>query len=184
VLPSRRALASTPGDGRADCGSEPVAAAELGADKVAVFAESLAQCGNLNLQVLFRDDDARPHTPHKLVLGDQRSVGLQQDEEEIEGARPQLYRHAIGDQLPLAQQHAKTTEFKRRVSCCRARPSPSHRRIILTHPLSLVLHGLSPLEAEEQRIEANGALQAVLLNLRMKGCRLRIIPIILSFRGL
>jgi hypothetical protein len=43
---------------------------------------------------------------------------------------------------------------------------------------------LSPVEAEEQRIEANGALQAVLLNLRMKGCRLRIIPIILSFRGL
>ena len=87
MLPSRRALASTPGDGRADCGSEPVAAAELGTDKVAIFAESLAQCGNLNLQVLFRDDDARPHTPHKLVLGDQRSVGLQQDEEEIEGAR-------------------------------------------------------------------------------------------------
>jgi hypothetical protein len=42
---------------------------------------------------------------------------------------------------------------------------------------------LSPIEAEEQRIEANGAVQAVLLNLRMKGCRLRIIPIILSFRG-
>jgi len=31
---------------------------------------------------------------------------------------------------------------------------------------------LSPIEGVEQRIEANGALQAVLLHLRMKGCRL------------
>ena len=100
VPPSRRALTSTPGDGRANCGSEPVAAAELGADKVAVFAKGLAQRGDLNLQVLLRDNDAWPHTAHKLVFGDQRSVGLQQDQEEIEGARPQLYRHAVGDQLP------------------------------------------------------------------------------------
>jgi hypothetical protein len=41
---------------------------------------------------------------------------------------------------------------------------------------------LSPVEGVEQQIEANGALHAVPLNLRMNGCRLRIIPIILSFR--
>jgi len=103
VPPSRRALTSTPGDGRADWGSEPVAAAELGPDKVATFAKSFAQRGDLNLQVFFRDNDAWPHTAHKLVFGDQRSVGLQQDQEKIEGTRPQLYRHAVGDQFPLAQ---------------------------------------------------------------------------------
>ena len=88
MLPSRRTLTCSPGDGRANCGSKPVAAAELGADKVAVFAKSLAQRGDLNLQILFGDDNSWPHTAHELVFGDQRSVGLQQDEEEIEGARP------------------------------------------------------------------------------------------------
>ena len=53
-------MTSTPGDGRADWGSEPVAAAELGPDKVAVFAKSFAQRGDLNLQVFFRDNDAWP----------------------------------------------------------------------------------------------------------------------------
>src|SRR5260370_40387152 len=81
VPPSRRALTSTPGDGRADWGSEPVAAAELGPDKLAVFAKSLAQRGDLNLQVFFRNNCAWPNTAHKLVFGDQRSVGLQQDQE-------------------------------------------------------------------------------------------------------
>jgi hypothetical protein len=103
VPPSRRALTSTPGDGRANCPGEAVAAAELSADKVAVFAKGLAQRGDLNLQVLLRDNDPRPHTADELVLGDQRSVGLEQDQEEIEGARPQLYRNAVGDQSPLTQ---------------------------------------------------------------------------------
>src|SRR5260221_5436898 len=74
-------LTSTPGDGRANGSSEPIAAAELSAYKVAVFAKSLAQCGDLNLQVLLRDNDAWPHTTYELVFGDQRSVSLQQDQE-------------------------------------------------------------------------------------------------------
>src|SRR5215831_20716935 len=99
---SRRAPTSTPGAGRANWGSEPVAAADLSPDKVPVFAKSLAQRGDMNLQVLLRDNDARPHTAHKLVFGDQRSVGLQQNHEEIKRPRPQLYWHAVGDQLPPA----------------------------------------------------------------------------------
>src|SRR3984893_2884369 len=65
---SCRGLTSTPGEGRANRGSEPVAAAELGQDKVAVFAKSLAQRGNLNLQVLLRDNDAWPHTANELFF--------------------------------------------------------------------------------------------------------------------
>src|ERR1700680_3363263 len=98
--PPRWALASTPGGGRANCGREPVTAAELGADKVAVVAKSLAQREDLSLQVLLRDNDAAPDTAHKLVLGDQRSVGVEQYQEEIEGARPTLYRHPVGAPLP------------------------------------------------------------------------------------
>src|SRR5712671_7526573 len=153
---SRRALTSTPGDGRANCPSEPVAAAELSADKVSVFAKSLAQRGDLNLQILLRDNDAWPHTTQELVFGDQRSVSLQQDQEEIEGARSQLYRHAVGDQLALAQQHAETAECERRVGCCRARPIHDHRRIIPRHRLNR-LHEVPPLEGMEQRMEANRA---------------------------
>ena len=110
--PLRRALTSTPGDGRANCGSEPIAAAKLSADKVAVFAKSPAQPRDLNLQVRLRHNDTRPYTAKQFVFGEQRSVGLQQDQEEIEGACPQLYRHAVGDQLPLAQQHTETAEFE------------------------------------------------------------------------
>jgi hypothetical protein len=43
--PSRHALTHTPGDGRPNGGSEPVAAAELDVDKVAVFAKRSAQRG-------------------------------------------------------------------------------------------------------------------------------------------
>src|SRR5713101_3159095 len=88
VPPPRRALTSIRGDGRVNCGSEPIAASELGADKVAVFAKNLAQRGDLNFQVLLCDNDAWPHAAEELAFGDQRSVGLQQDQEEIEGARP------------------------------------------------------------------------------------------------
>jgi hypothetical protein len=110
-----RALTSTRGEGRTNRSSEAVAAAELGPDKIAVFAKSLAQLGDLNPQVLLRDNDARPHSAHELFFGDQRSVGVQQDQEEIEGACPQLYWHAVGHQLPPAQQEAETAEFEHRV---------------------------------------------------------------------
>ena len=46
---------------------------------------------------------------------------LQQDQEEIEGARAELDRNTVGEQLPPAQQHAETAEFERRVGGYRAR---------------------------------------------------------------
>jgi hypothetical protein len=115
-------LTSTPRADRANYRSEPVASAYFGPDKVPVFAKGLAQRGDLNLQVLLRDNDAWPRTAHKLVFGDQRSAGLQQSQEEIERACPQLYRHAVGDQLPPAQEHAEAAEFEGHIGCCRARP--------------------------------------------------------------
>ena len=64
ALSLRRVLTSIRGEDGANGGSEPVAAAELGPDKFAVFAKSFAQQGDLNLQVLLRDDDAWPPTAH------------------------------------------------------------------------------------------------------------------------
>jgi hypothetical protein len=107
VPPSRRALTGAPGDGRANCGSKPVTAADLGADQVAVITKHPAQRGDLNLQVCLRNNHARPNTAKDLVLVDQRSVGLQQDQKDVEGTRPQLDRCAVGKQLPAAQQHAE-----------------------------------------------------------------------------
>jgi hypothetical protein len=154
--PSRRPLASTPGGGRANCGREPVAAAELGADEVAVFTKSLAQREDLSLQVLLRDNDAGPHTAHKLVLADQRSVGLQQHQEEIERARSQFYRHAVGDQLPLAQQHAEPAKFECRFGWRPPRPVLGNPRIV-ARPRRNRFHELSPLEGIEQRAKATRA---------------------------
>jgi hypothetical protein len=152
----RRAVRSTLAEARVNFGRETVAAAELGPDKVAVFAEGFAHRGDLNFQVLLRDSDARPDAAHELVFSNQRSVGLQQDQEEIEGARPQLYWDAVGEQLPLPQLQTKTPEFECRVSYRQARPIPGHRQIMATHQLPLALHHLSP-EGVEQRVEANAA---------------------------
>ena len=103
-----RALTSTPCDGRANCGSKPIAAAELGPDKIAVFAKSLAQREDLNLQVLLRDNDAWPHAAHELFFGDQRSVGLQQGQEEIEARVP----NSIG--TPLATNCRRRSRMRKR----------------------------------------------------------------------
>jgi len=54
-----------------NCGSEPVAAAELGPDKITVVAKSLPQRGDLNLQIRFRHHDTRPDTTKDFVFGDQ-----------------------------------------------------------------------------------------------------------------
>jgi len=98
----RRVLTGAPSASSANCGSEPIAAANLGADQVAVFAKSIAQCADLDLQILFRDNDAWPHPPQKFVFAHQRPVGFQQSEEEIERSGAQLYRRTLGNQLALA----------------------------------------------------------------------------------
>ena len=71
------------------------------------------------MRFLFRHDDARPHPAHELLFSDERAVGLQQDQQKIEGARAELDWNAVGEQLPPAQQNAETAEFE----------SPSRRRL-------------------------------------------------------
>jgi hypothetical protein len=86
--------------------SEAITAAKVRADQPAVSAKRFAQCGDVNLQVLFRYYDARPHPVEKLLLCDERAVGLQQDQKEVEGAGAELDRNTVNEQLPLAKQHA------------------------------------------------------------------------------
>ena len=96
---------------RAQYANEPVAAPKFCADEIAVRAERFAQYGDVNLQVLFRYYDARPHPVEKLLLCDERAVGLQQGQKEAEGASAKLDRNTVGEQPPLAQQYAETAEF-------------------------------------------------------------------------
>jgi hypothetical protein len=70
----------------------------------------------LNFQVCLGDHDARPRTTEQLVFGDHRSIGLQQDQQNFEGSCPQLYRHAVSDQLPLAPQYSESSEANDRVA--------------------------------------------------------------------
>jgi hypothetical protein len=86
----------------------------LAADEVAVFAQSLAQCADLRLEVLLGDSDARPDPSHQLSFADQPSVGFQQGQQEIERARSQGDGHAVCDQQPPTQQHPESTELERR----------------------------------------------------------------------
>jgi hypothetical protein len=101
-------------DGSANCGSKPVTAAEFRADDVAVPAQRFAQRADLNLEVLLRHHDTRPHPAHEFVFCYERAVGLQKREQEIKRARAELDRNTVGQELPPAQQHAETAEFNRR----------------------------------------------------------------------
>ena len=67
---------------------------------------------NLKFEVFFGYHDARPHPAHELLFSDERAVGLQQDQQEIEGARAELDWNAVGEQLSPAQQNAETAEIR------------------------------------------------------------------------
>jgi hypothetical protein len=82
---------------------QSVPSAEFSADDIAVRTERFAQRGDLNLEVLFRHHDLRPHPADELLFGQEQAVGLQEGQKEIEGARAELDRNTVGEQLPLAQ---------------------------------------------------------------------------------
>jgi hypothetical protein len=106
----------------AEHAGETIASAEFSADDIAVLAQRLAQCGDLNLEVLFRHYDIRPHPTDELLFGEEQPVGLQESHKEIERARAELDRNTVGEQLPLAQQDTETTKFESRLGCRPARP--------------------------------------------------------------
>src|SRR5580704_19359853 len=112
ALSSPRALTNTRGEGRTNRGNEPVAAPEFRTDEIAVRAECFAQGEDLNLEVLFRHNNVRPHPVEKLLLGEKRAIGLQQGQKEVEGASAELDRNPVGEQAPPEQQHAETSEFE------------------------------------------------------------------------
>ena len=97
---------------RAQYANEPVAPPEFRKDEIAVRAECLAQGADLNLEVLFRHDNPRPHPVEKLFLCDERAVGLQQDPKKVEGAGAELDWNTVGKQPPSAQQYAESSEFE------------------------------------------------------------------------
>jgi hypothetical protein len=103
-----------------DRSGESVAAADLSADKITAVAEGLAKRRDLDLQILLGDNRAQPGPGQQLLLGDQCTIRVEQDEEQIESARAQFYRDGLGKQLPPAQQYFKAPEFERFARCNRA----------------------------------------------------------------
>jgi hypothetical protein len=90
-----------------------VAAAGFGPDEIAVRAEGLAQSGYLRPQIDLFHGPTEPYPPHQLVLADQRSVGLEQNQQEIESPSPHLDWYTVGKQLAPPQQHKEPAEDKR-----------------------------------------------------------------------
>jgi hypothetical protein len=89
----------------------------FGADKVAVVAKRPPQRKDLNLKVLLHNGDPRPGKRQQLLFGDQRSVSLEQGQQNFEGTRSQLDRDTVRQQHPLAQQYFKPAEFERGFVC-------------------------------------------------------------------
>jgi hypothetical protein len=113
-----------------DNGGKPVTAPELGPDKVAVFAKSLPQRRDVNLEIGLLHHNAGPNHRSEFILRDEHAGGLDEDHEEIEGARTEFDRHAVGEQSALPRQHAEPAELERRIGCGRARLALHYRRII------------------------------------------------------
>ena len=63
---------------RAEHSGKSVAAAGFRADDIAVRPERFAQCGDLNLEVLFRHHDTPPHAADELLFSDEQAVRLQE----------------------------------------------------------------------------------------------------------
>jgi hypothetical protein len=117
---------------RAQHAGEAITAAEFSVDDIAVRTQRFAQCGDLNLEVLFRYHDIRPHPADELLFGKEQAVGLQEGQKEIESARAELDRNTVREQLPLAQQDAETAKFERSVAYCRARPVRAWQQRVFT----------------------------------------------------
>jgi hypothetical protein len=81
-------------------------------DQLVVFAESPSQREYLGLQVVLRDDDTRPDASQEMLFADKCPIGLQQGQQELECARPQLNWCAVCQQLPLTQQYPEPAEFE------------------------------------------------------------------------
>ncbi len=99
---------------RTQYANEPVAAPEFRTDEIALHAQCFAQGGDLNLEILLRHNNARPHASEKLFLCDERAVGLQQDQKEVEGASAQFDWNTVGKQPSPAKLYAEASEF----DCC------------------------------------------------------------------
>jgi hypothetical protein len=117
---------------------ETITAAEFGPDEVAVLAESLAQRGDLNLEISRVDKNARPNKGHEFVLRDKRPVGVDEDHQDIYGASAKFDRYTIGEQLPAPSQQAETAELERRIGREWGRRMPEHFGIISPPRLALL----------------------------------------------
>ena len=102
--PSHRARTFGRSVDPADSGGKAIPSAEFGPDTVAVLAESLAQLGDLNLEISRVDKNARPNKGEELVLCDKRPVGVDENHQEIEGASAKFDRYAIGEQMAAPRQ--------------------------------------------------------------------------------
>jgi hypothetical protein len=107
---------------RAKYANEPVAAPDFRTNEIAVRAQCFAQVRDLDLEVLVRHSDAQPRASEKFLFCDERTVGLQQDQKDVQGPRAELNGNTVGEQPPPAQQHAETSKFDGCVVSYRAPP--------------------------------------------------------------
>ncbi|MEJ7670631.1 MAG: hypothetical protein WKH97_18275 [Casimicrobiaceae bacterium] len=62
------------------------------------------------MQVVFLDDEVRPHFFHELALGNRALVLLDQGHQHVEASRAELDRYVAVEQLPLLWQEPKGSE--------------------------------------------------------------------------
>ncbi len=81
---------------------ETIPAARHGPDQVPIGTERAAQCENLHVQVVFLDDGIGPDPGQQLVLAHQRSAGIDQRQQHLDGACPKVQFQTVGQERPIA----------------------------------------------------------------------------------
>jgi len=97
--------------GGADLSGELVSASSGRADQVAVRREHLAQCRDVDLQIILFDDPAGPNALHQRILADDSAARLDQCHQHVERARSKFHRPIVGKQLASIGQNPETAEL-------------------------------------------------------------------------
>jgi hypothetical protein len=93
-----------------DLGRKLVTASGHGPDQIAIRTESGTQRRNLPLEIIFLDDPIGPYVRDQRILGNHRSVRLDQRHQHVKAATAELDRAAVGEQLAAMRQQDKTPE--------------------------------------------------------------------------
>ena len=93
-----------------DVCNEAITTARDGLDEIAIWPQRLAQCRNLELEIILLDHGPQPYAAQKLVLADKFTAGLDQNDKNIERPATDRYRYPVREKLAAVRIQTKAAK--------------------------------------------------------------------------